>query len=56
MAKIYSVKSGKVTEESNKTKKPIFVLNAPQREEKQHVVFDLSSRTIFLILFIVEIF
>jgi len=55
MAKIYSVKSGKVTEESNKTKKPIFVLNAPQREEKQHVVFDLSSRTIFLILFILAV-
>lgn len=55
MAKIYSVKSGKVTDESTKASKTVFVNNSSAENHRQRVTFDLSLRTVLLILLIIAV-
>lgn len=50
MAKIYSVKSGNITEERSKKKLPSFVSNTSKTQERQTVTFDISWKTVLIVL------
>ncbi|MHC1716893.1 MAG: AI-2E family transporter [Candidatus Dojkabacteria bacterium] len=55
MAKIYSVKSGNVTEERNEKKREVLVNSFSNSRGNRTVTFDLSLKTVLLLLFVLAI-